>query len=205
MQADAHRTAARIAQLDRAQRATLLRRLAQQGMDASALPIVPVRRDEPLPLSHAQRGLWLTWRLAPQSAAYNMAGTLALDGPLDRRALSEAVDELARRHEVLRTVFRQGPDGEPEQVVGEGTAGTLQVEDLCGLPPAAREAQALARSRRHAELPFDLQAGPVWRALLLRLDERTHWLSIVAHHIVADGWSVPVLIEDLSALYEARV
>ncbi|WP_185879100.1 non-ribosomal peptide synthetase, partial [Variovorax sp. MHTC-1] len=205
MQLEAQRLAERLAALPKPQRLALLRRLAEQGMNASALPIVPFRRDEPLPASHAQRGLWLTWRMAPQSAAYNLAGTLVLGGALDAEALSAAVDDLALRHEVLRTVFRPDAEGELQQLPQPGVPGLLQVEDLSVWPAAGRESEAHARAQRHALQPFDLETGPVWRVLLVRLDACTHWLSIVAHHIAADGWSEAVLVQDLAALYEARV
>jgi amino acid adenylation domain-containing protein len=197
MQAEARRLAERLAALPKAQRHTLLKRMAEQGMDLSALPIVPFRRDEPLPASRAQRGLWLTWRMAPQSPAYNMAGTLALTGVLDVQAMSDAAKDLVQRHEVLRTVFQLGEDDELHQVVQPPPATSpLSVDD------SAPDAQAWAQQQENR--PFDLDTGPVFRIALLRVDAQTHWLSIVAHHIAADGWSESVLVQDLATLYEAH-
>src|SRR5687767_4108192 len=112
MQPEPRNLAQRLAALPQAQRLTALRRMAEQGIDASTLPIVPFRRDQPLYASYAQRGLWLTWRMAPQTSAYNMAGTLVLAGQLDTEALSQAVDDLIERHEALRTTFRLDAEGE---------------------------------------------------------------------------------------------
>jgi amino acid adenylation domain-containing protein len=204
-ESEAHRLATRIALLDREKRTVLLRRLIQQGVETSTLPIVPFSDPARRPVSYAQRGLWLTWRMAPNSPAYNMAGTLVLEGSLDARALETAMDDLARRHEVLRTVFRPAADGEPEQEILAPSSGALRFDDLTTLPAGEREAPARLRLQQHASEPFDLENGPVWRALLLRLNERSHWLGIVVHHIAADGWSIAVLIEDLAALYEARL
>ena len=205
MHLEAQRLAERVAALPAAQRQLLLKRLAQQNIDASALPIVPFRRDETLPASHAQRGLWLTWRMAPDSPAYNMAGTLVLSGPLDVGALRAAVADLSQRHEVLRTSYRLDDQGELQQCIrADDPSSGLEEGALGDVPAAGREAQAEHWMAEHARRPFDLEHGPVWRVGLLRVDADTHWLSIVVHHIAADGWSESVLLGDLSRCYEAR-
>ena len=207
MQFDPISLATRIATLPQAQRQTLWQRLAKEGVDASALPIVPYSRPAAAPLSYAQQGLWLTWRLAPDSAAYNIAGTLVLNGELDPIAMALAVDDLATRHESLRTVFALGEDGEPCQRSLPETHGVLKIEDLSGHHEhlAEREVSAQAAAQAWTALPFDLEASPAWRVALLKLDVTTHWLVISVHHMVADGWSQALLLRDLAALYEARV
>ncbi|NVM79156.1 amino acid adenylation domain-containing protein/non-ribosomal peptide synthase protein (TIGR01720 family) [Duganella sp. SG902] len=203
MQFDPLQLAGRVAALPTDKRKLLLRRLTEQGVDVGALPIVRAARDGRLPLSHAQRGMWLTWRLAPSSAAYNMEGTLVLRGALDAAAMARAVDALAQRHEVLRTVFRAIDDSDAEQLVLEQPPSALQTVDLSTLPVDARLARAAELATANSVAPFDLETGPVWRVRLVRLDAQTHWLSIVVHHIVADGWSASVLMRDLGALYAA--
>ncbi|WP_343731866.1 amino acid adenylation domain-containing protein [Duganella sp.] len=204
MQFDPLQLAGRVAALPIDKRKLLLQRLTAQGVDVSALPIVRAARNGKLPLSHAQRGVWLTWRLAPSSAAYNMEGTLILRGPLDQVSMARAVDALAQRHEVLRTVFRAVDDSEAEQVVLEQPPSVLQRMDLSALPTDLRAVRAAGLTAAYSTAPFDLENGPVWRVQLLRLDEQTHWLSIVVHHIVADGWSASVLMRDLGTLYAAH-
>ena len=207
MQFDPHQLAQRIAALPVEKRKLLQQRLAEQGVDVGALPIVPTDRDGALPLSYAQRGLWLTWRMAPQSAAYNMEGTLVLNGQLDAAAMAAAVDALAARHEVLRTVIRVVDGGTPDdalQFVHDSAGAVLKLVDLSGIAPALRAARARECVDAHAGAPFDLESGPVWRVLLLKQDEQSHLLSIVAHHIVADGWSASVLMRDLGTLYAAH-
>ncbi|MFG6449812.1 amino acid adenylation domain-containing protein [Roseateles sp. BYS180W] len=196
MQQEAHRLAERLAALPRAQRLTLLQRMAAQGIEPGTLPIVPFGRNEPVPATAAQRGLWMTWRLAPDSASYKMGGTLELGGDLDAKALSAAVADLERRHEVLRTVYRLDSNGDLNQMLTAVQAGLVE-EDLRHQP----ESSAIARAQHHAQQPFDLEQGPVWRCALLRLDERRHWLVIAVHHIAADGWSESVLVQDLAAFY----
>lgn len=204
MQFDPLQLAERVAALPADKRKVLLQRLTEQGVDVAALPIVKTPRTGLLPLSHAQQGLWLTWRLAPTSAAYNMEGTLVLRGALDVAAMSSAVDALAERHEVLRTVFRATADDDAEQLIAAGSGNALEIVDLSALAAEARLARAAELVAENASTPFDLESGPVWRVRLLKLDAQTHWLSIVVHHIVADGWSASVLMRDLGALYAAH-
>ncbi len=199
-----YKLARRIAALPGSERPGLLRRMAEQGLDASILPIVPFGRQEPLPLSYAQQSLWLTWKMDPGSPAYNMPGAIVITGALDSAAFDKAIDDLAARHEVLRTLFWMKTDSGAEQIVLPGLAGHLQRRDLSALPASERDGLARECISDHAGKPFDLDVEPAWRALLLRVDGQTHWFSIVLHHIVADGWSLAVLIRDISQLYQAR-
>ncbi|MFL6196819.1 MAG: amino acid adenylation domain-containing protein [Thermoanaerobaculia bacterium] len=166
------------------------------GRTAAAIEPVPRRPGEPLPLSPAQERLWFLEQLAPGSPVYNAAREVRLDGPVDVAALAAALGEIVRRHEVLRTVFRQEADG-PVQVVLPFAGLALPVVDLSGVP----EAEYRRVSLETARLPFDLTRGPMLRALLVRLGPGEHALRLDLHHIATDGWSMGVLARELEALY----
>ena len=165
-------------------------------------PVVPVERTGALPLSFAQERLWFLDRLEPGSTAYNIPVAWRLGGALDEAALERELSEIVRRHEALRTVFAE-VDGAPVQVVAPFGGFTLPVEDLSGLGEADREAAVRRRVGEEAGRPFDLSAGPLFRAALLRLGAEEHVLLLSMHHIVSDGWSMGVLFRELSALYGA--
>ncbi|HEY0022709.1 MAG TPA: non-ribosomal peptide synthase/polyketide synthase [Longimicrobium sp.] len=165
-------------------------------------PVVPVGRSGALPLSFAQERLWFIDRLEPGSAVYNLPVARRLGGALDEAALERALGEIVRRHEALRTVFRE-VDGSPVQVIAPFDAFVLPVEDLSALAEADREAAVGRRAGEEARRTFDLAAGPLFRAALLRLGAEEHVLLLSMHHIVSDGWSMGVLFRELWALYEA--
>ncbi len=184
--------------LQRAPRDGRLR--AEGAVQAPAL--VPVLRDRPLPASFAQQRLWFIDRMEPGSAAYNLPAALRLRGRLDARALRRALAGVVRRHESLRTVFAEA-GGEPVQVVRPAAPVALPAVDLLRLSPEARAREAARLAAAEALRPFDLAAGPLLRASLLRLDAETWALLFSMHHVVADGWSVGVLVREVSALYTA--
>ncbi|HEY7767794.1 non-ribosomal peptide synthase/polyketide synthase [Longimicrobium sp.] len=165
-------------------------------------PVVPVDRDRPLPLSFAQERLWFIDRMEPGSAVYNIPMAWRLGGELDVAALERALGEIVRRHESLRTVFTE-VDGSPVQVIAPFGGFVVPVEDLSATGDADREAAVRRRAGEGARRPFDLAAGPLFRAALLRVDAGDHVLLISMHHIVSDGWSMGVLLRELSALYAA--
>jgi amino acid adenylation domain-containing protein len=165
-------------------------------------PVVPTERTGALPLSFAQERLWFIDRLEPGSAVYNIPRAWRLEGALDQAALERALGEIVRRHEALRTVFAEA-DGAPVQVIAPFGGFALPVEDLSGWSEADREAAVRRRAGEEATRPFDLSAGPLSRAALLRLGAEDHVLLLSMHHIVSDGWSMGVLFRELSALYEA--
>ncbi|MGC5561706.1 non-ribosomal peptide synthase/polyketide synthase [Streptomyces sp. FR-108] len=170
------------------------RRLA--GRAATARQGIPhADRTRPLPLSFAQRRLWFLDRLRPGDARYNSAVALRLTGPLDRTALSRALDTVVERHEALRTTFEES-DGRPAQTVRPAAPVPLPVTDT---PSYALDAALLAEYRR----PFDLGAGPLLRALLLCESDTAHTLLLTAHHIITDGWSMGVVLEELCTAYDA--
>jgi len=173
-------------------------------LDASAAPtrqggaIPRVDRGRPMPLSFAQQRLWFIDKLEPGVAAYNIPNALRLEGDLDAAALGRALTEILRRHEALRTRFVEGSGG-PEQIVDPPGACALQVEDLADSSDPEAEGRRIVAAE--AIRPFDLSRGPVLRTRLLRLAPREHVLSLVVHHISADGWSAGVLVHELGVLY----
>jgi alpha-ketoglutarate-dependent taurine dioxygenase/aryl carrier-like protein len=164
-------------------------------------PITPVDRNDRLELSFAQQRLWFLAQLDEASKAYHIAGGLRLRGDLDRQALRRALDQIVARHESLRTTFSR-IDGEPIQVIGS-SEGSFQLmeEDLRQAADAEGELQRMAE--REAREPFDLERGPLIRGRLVQMGEDDHALLVTMHHIVSDGWSMRILFNELSALYQA--
>jgi amino acid adenylation domain-containing protein len=170
--------------------------------EVRAAAISPVDRTRPLPLTSPQRRLWFLDQLEPGSAAYNLAFAVRLRGHLDTAALAAALSRVALRHETLRSVFRV-VGGAPAQLVlpASGTGVPLPLVDLAGLP-APRRADGAAELRWAAQ-GFALDRGPLVRARLVRLAGDEHELQLALHHIVADAWSIGVLLRELVALYAA--
>ncbi len=168
------------------------------GETESAIPAVP--RDRALPLSFGQQRLWFLSEFEPEGAEYVTPTALRLRGELDADALRVALTALVARHESLRTTF-EDVDGRGVQVVRPPYEVELPLTDLSGRPE--REAELAAVLGREAQEGFDLRTGPLVRARLVRLSGDDHTLSLTLHHIVTDGWSTGVLIDDLNASYTA--
>ncbi|MEW5928737.1 MAG: amino acid adenylation domain-containing protein [Gemmatimonadota bacterium] len=173
---------------------------AGQGIELP--PLARAERAGPLPLSFAQERLWVIDRMDPGGAAYNMPFTLRLRGELDEDALRAALDALVERQESLRTVF-PAAEGRPVQLVRPAAGAPFRREPLDGVPGDEREARALAAAAEEAWRPFDLAAGPLFRAALFCVAADDHVLVLAQHHAVTDGWSMGVLFRELSALYSA--
>ena len=155
-----------------------------------------------VPTTQAQREVWLGARLSAEaSMAYNESVVLRMHGPLDRLAMTRAMEALILRHQALRATV--SPDGESMTVDRQATSH-LRHEDLEGLAPAART-QALSAAHVEAVCtPFSLERGPLFRAVLFRLGETEHELVMSAHHIVCDGWSWTVIVKELGQLLSAE-
>ncbi len=164
--------------------------------------ILPAPPQADYDLSYAQRRLWFIDQLEEQPAAYNIAGAKVLKGRLDEAAFGAAFAALVARHESLRTVFVP-VDGQPRQrILTPGEAGgAVACHDLRQVPD--NEAVARETARREAATPFDLAAGPLLRATLLRLGDETYAFIFVIHHIIADGWSMEIIIREWMSLYTA--
>lgn len=176
--------------------------LRQTHMKArpSSPPLRPVSRSGKLSLSSAQKRLWLVHQLDLQSPFYNVPIALRITGPLKVFPLEKSINEIVRRHEVLRTTCAAF-DGEPVQVISPHTPLVLKVVNLRNFPKPDRESNALKLAIQEARRPFDLERGPVFRATLLWLSEEEHVLLMITHNFVADGWSTSVLYRELSTLY----
>ena len=171
--------------------------LASVATAAQQTPIAIVPRDGRIALSYAQQRLWFLDQLQGANATYDMPTALRLRGTLDVAAVRASVQKIVDRHEVLRTRFVQ-VDGEPAQVI----AAQLDVAvDVCDVD----EAQLMAAVQAFVRQPFDLAQGPLLRAQLLRIQPQEHVLLTNMHHIVSDGWSIDVLVEEFVALYTAQL
>ncbi|HEX6911345.1 MAG TPA: amino acid adenylation domain-containing protein [Longimicrobium sp.] len=175
---------------------------ARAGGHAAPPPLVPMPRDGGIPLSFAQQRFWFLEQLGAAGSAYNIPVIVRLRGPLDADALRRAFDGLVARHESLRTVFRM-EGGQPVQVILPALRVDLPVHDLASRPPTEREGEAARITDQEVRARFDLAAGPVLRARLLRMGDDDHHLLISLHHIVADAWSLGILFRELPALYAA--
>ncbi|PCA77174.1 non-ribosomal peptide synthetase [Pseudomonas aeruginosa] len=171
--------------------------LKQQGVNLFEIAPVFKRQDgEPLRLSYAQERQWFLWQLEPESAAYHIPSVLRLRGRLDLDALQRSFDSLVARHETLRTRFRLDGD-EARQEIAASMALPLDIVALGPLEEGALARQVETTIAR----PFDLERGPLLRVSLLRLAEDDHVLVMVQHHIVSDGWSMQLMVEELVQLY----
>lgn len=156
------------------------------------------------PLSHAQRRLWFLDRMQAGDPSYNIPGSLLLSGPLQKKALEQALQSVIRRHEILRTVFEENPKGEPVQRIldGPGQSGwKLRFVDLGDSNEPEQAARQLVG--RENSVHFDLERGPLFRTTLARLEERRHVLIFNLHHIIFDEWSFDVLLHDLDRAYRS--
>jgi amino acid adenylation domain-containing protein len=173
-------------ELSREEKLALVARLARQKERAARA----------FPLSFAQQRLWFLDRLEPGNHTHNVFRAITWSGPLDTAALRRALSEIVRRHEALRATFPE-VDGEPRQKIAPAAELGLPVEAVEDLAHARRVAEE--ESRR----PFDLAAGPVFRARLLRCSAEEHVLLLTIHHVAFDGWSMGLLYRELTVLYRA--
>ena len=190
-----------VGQLSAKQRKALAVLLKQKGVNLFDIaPVFKRTAEEPLLLSYAQQRQWFLWQWAPHSAAYNIPTALRLQGPLDVNALERSVQALIERHETLRTVFTQ-ETGQPLQVVLPAGPFALEIHqpgaELANDPDASIQAFVQTQSQQ----TFDLEHGPLLRAALLQVTPNDHVLVLTLHHIVSDGWSLQVMIEELVQLY----
>jgi len=172
------------------------------GKGLTAPPIRSVERNAVLPLSFAQQRLWFFEQFQPGSTTYHLAQTARLLGDLNVPALEQALNEIMRRHESLRTTF-QNIKGEPAQQIAPPSTLTVPLIDLSAWPETEREKEMQRLTQEELKRPFDLTHGPLVRARLFKLDEQTHVALFMLHHIVTDAWSMGVLLRELTILYDA--
>jgi amino acid adenylation domain-containing protein len=195
----------RRAQLSAAKRALLEKRLTGRDAESAEHQTIPRRRTHSYaPLSFAQQRLWFLHQLEPDGIAYNMPTALRLTGWLNTDALEWSINEIIRRHESLRTTFRL-VDNQPVQIIAEQLTLRIPVVDLQSFPAAGLEAEVVRLATEEAQRPFDIETGPLVRARLLRLNAQEHVLIFTMHHIISDGWSLGVLVNEMAALYKSYV
>ncbi|MDQ4126197.1 MAG: condensation domain-containing protein, partial [Actinomycetota bacterium] len=165
-------------------------------------PITRIPRGGYLPVSYGQEQIWFLDQLEPGTPLYNIPFDLHLEGDLDRAALERALEDLARRHEVLRMGF-VAVEGEPKAFVEDEPRVELPFVDLSSLPRDEARAEALRLFDAEATTPFDLSRPPLFRGKLVALGEGDHVLLMTFHHIVYDGWTPSIIQDELSALYDA--
>ena len=165
-------------------------------------PIQARSSSSELPLSWAQERLWFLNQLEESSATYNIPGALRISGNLDINALQKSLSEIVRRHEVLRTSFHS-LNGTSIQVIHSEATMKINLVDLAQHSEQERKTLLEQQAQQEATTPFDLEIAPLIRCSLLQLDSKEYVLLLTMHHIVSDGWSIGVLIKELSSLYQA--
>ncbi len=177
---------------------------ANRTSNFTPAPILPVGRDGNLPLSFAQQRLWFLDQLVPHNPFYNVPAALRLTGALNFLALQQTFNEIVRRHEALRTNLGLVA-GEPVQHIADVFHLPIYVFDLRNLPEDSRQAEANRLTAKEAQHSFNLSTDLLLRVTLLRLDDAEYLLMLNMHHIVSDGWSIGVLIQELGTIYTAFV
>jgi amino acid adenylation domain-containing protein len=178
-------------------------RRQKQGQGMVTLPLITrASREGYLPLSSSQQRLWFLDQLDSGNRAYNLPAVLRLRGELRIDVLRAAIEEIIRRHEVLRTSF-PAIEGRPYQSISPTPYSPLEFVDLINLPPQEKEARMRNLVFDEAQRSFDLARGPLLRSALYKLHEDEHVLCFTVHHIIFDGWSVPILLREMTLLYEA--
>ncbi|UUN91055.1 non-ribosomal peptide synthase/polyketide synthase [Pseudomonas extremorientalis] len=201
---DSLKLARRFIGLPLEKRQLFLQALQKEGVDFSRFPIpAGVEAQDRQALSYAQQRMWFLWQLDPASGAYNLPGAVRLKGALSLCALEQAFASLVARHETLRTAFQRQADERLLQVPAD-TPLTVEQLDFSHLDAPAREQAVNKAATRQSLLPFDLENGPLLRVQLLKLDAQEHVLLLTLHHIVSDGWSMNVLIDEFIRCYDAH-
>jgi amino acid adenylation domain-containing protein len=174
------------------------------ALGAAAGELKRVSRTEPMPLSFAQQRLWFLSKLEPENPLYNTRHVVMLTGRLDVDALQKAMNEVVRRHEILRTTFKEA-DGMPVQIIAPYQPSTLAITDLTALDQESQELQVRNLDIEEGNHSFDLAEGPLFRATLLKLSSEKHVTMFTTHHIISDFWSMGVLVREVAQLYSAFV
>ncbi|PYY66296.1 hypothetical protein CRX42_33175, partial [Pseudomonas jessenii] len=176
-------------------RRALQEKMHAQGLTLELLPIPPRDRSvDTLPASYAQQRLWFLWQMQPQATAYNLTGAFRLNGELNRDALAQTLSALVQRHEVLRTTFVFDEQQVLQKIHPQMDTPLVEAT-------AADDIELQRQIALNAEQPFDLQHGPLMRCHLIRLDARQHVLVLTFHHIVTDGGSLPILLQEFTQLF----
>lgn len=211
---DKYSLAQRFVALPDDKKATFLSLLQKQGVSFDRLPIVQRGEKDLGVVSYAQQRQWFLWQLDPDSSAYHITGALRLEGQLDFAALTKSFNHIVKRHDALRTIFRSTPDGRVEQHCLAHLALNITYTDLQSAPAMVVEENAASKEqtaaikesiRQVTDTPFNLEEAPLLRVAVLKMAENSHVLVVVMHHIVSDGWSLQVLLDEFVNGYQAYV
>ncbi|MEL7500838.1 MAG: amino acid adenylation domain-containing protein [Cyanobacteria bacterium J06554_6] len=169
-----------------------------------SLPTSPIPAAREQTLSYAQQRQWLMTQLNPESTAYTIPIAVRLEGELSFEGLCRSLEQVISRHEVLRTVYPSGADGQPVPTVVP-TLEKVKIEqiDLSALAAVEQRTAVKQHVQQQSCQRFDLAQDPLWQATLLRLNPQTHVFLLSLHHIIADGWSLGVLLKELTTCYQA--
>ncbi|HGY55853.1 MAG TPA: amino acid adenylation domain-containing protein [Caldithrix abyssi] len=176
--------------------------LNKEGIDVQ--PIVPVPRDQALPLSFAQQRLWFLDQMEPGSPLYNIPNAIRMSGELNIEALEASLNKIIERHELLRTAI-ETVEGQPRLKISETIDFKIAIDDLSHLQGEEQKRESEKISKEEFRTPFRLDQSPLMRARLLKLKEDDHILLLTMHHIISDGWSSGVLIREIVPLYSGYV
>lgn len=168
----------------------------------AVLPLEPVSRNQPLPLSFSQQRQWIIDQLQPGTPDYNIPAAFQLQGWLNATSLEQSVSEVLRRHESLRTTFGT-IQREPLQIISPARRIQLPVVDLSALDKDEQDKQVRELTVRESGVPFNLSQGPLMRTTLLRLGSETHVVLFTIHHVVFDGWSMGLLVQEIATLLKS--
>ena len=182
--------------------AARIEEMRRAALGLPAAPLRPIPRDGELPLSFGQETFWFLDQLEPGSPVFNIDVAVRLTGPLDVKAVEQALNEVVQRHESLRTTFTAA-EGRPVAVLASHQPVPLPIHDLTTLPEADRVTEARRLADEESRRPFDLERGPLFRAALLRLGREDHAALLTVHHSVYDGWSMGVFLREVGLLYQA--
>ena len=199
--------AKRFAKLTPAQRSALYQEIRAKNLDIGFFPVVG--RDESdvqqCPASYAQIRQWFLWELDRESTAYHLSIALKLTGQLDLQALTASFKKLVDRHESLRTVFRPDANGVVEQHILQHLDFDIPLMNVETRDGDDINQRVSEEYQRFHSAPFDFINGPLLRVELLRTGVQEHVLVVVVHHIISDGWSIQILINEFAGLYEAQL
>src|SRR5262245_15195073 len=182
----------------------LVRKISQKNDRPANTRISSQKRvGQPFPLSFAQQRLWFLDQLNPGCHLYNEFAAIRLSGHLNYTALKDGINEVIRRHEILRTTFLMGGEDEPQQIIKPVLRIAIPIVDLRLFTHNQQRRKTQQIIQEELVRPFDLALGPLLRVTLLRINAEEHLMLLTMHHIVSDAWSIRILVRELTALYKA--
>ncbi|MDZ7400721.1 MAG: condensation domain-containing protein, partial [candidate division KSB1 bacterium] len=193
----------RLAELSPEKRALLMKKLQEKSQQQAKKFAIPRRENQQeYPMSFAQERMWFLYQWDPSSPSYNISAAVRCQGKLNIDILKHSLNEIVRRHEVLRAAFIT-EDERPKQIVLPDLLVDIPIIDLSHRPKQEQEARAIELATEDAQTPFDISKPPLLRASLIRLNPEEHIVLFTMHHIISDGWSIGVLIKEFVSLYHA--